>query len=71
MLRGEFDGLVLACDFCGAAAGAEALFEFVELLDEKAHVGGAGEGGGRRGVLGGHGDYCFMTADWRRYRGPD
>jgi hypothetical protein len=32
---------MLACDFGGATTGAEAFFEFVELLDRVAHVGGA------------------------------
>jgi len=41
LARGEHAGLMLACDFGGATTGAEAFFEFVELLDRVAHVGGA------------------------------
>ena len=51
----ELAGLVLALDFRNPAAPAQAIFEFVELLDQMAHVCGTGEGGGSsRRVWGGH-----------------
>ena len=46
---GHFAGAVLALDFGGAATQAEAVFELLELVDEEAHVGDAGDfvcGGG-------------------------
>ena len=45
--RRQFAGFVLLLDFRWAAALAESFFELVELLDEMAHVGGAGEWRGR------------------------
>ena len=57
---GQFAGFVLLFDFGGAATGAEALFELVELIDEKAHVRGAGDGGRGGGGFGGHfSNHCF------------
>jgi len=42
LARGELARLMLLGDFCGAATGAKAFFEFVKLLDKEAHVGSAG-----------------------------
>ena len=51
LARGQLAGVVLLRDFGGAAARAQALFEFVELFDQMAHVRGAGDGGVGNGRL--------------------
>jgi hypothetical protein len=51
----SFPAFVLLGNFRLAAAGTQAVFELMELIDAKPHVRGAGDGaGGGGGFVGGH-----------------
>ncbi len=65
LARRQFTGFMLFGDFRRAATRAQAVFELVELFDQKAHMRGASDrAGGGGGFIGGH-EYTIVSP----YRG--